>query len=409
LDHVVIVTDSLAVDGGSSKVALTSARALAASGVQVTVFAASGEASAELAACPNLRLVTTGQGDALASGNRIAGALRGIWNGAAYARMTALLATLDRSRTVVHVHGWTKALSSSVVAAVVRAKFPIVMTMHEYFVRCPTGCLYLHRDRAVCTLAPMSMACITKDCDSRSYAFKLYRVLRQFVARTAGAIPRGALHFITVSSFSERVLAGLLPPKRRFHRVDNPVDAVRDERISAANSDTFVFVGRLSPEKGGLLLAEAAKDAGVAVTFIGDGPERAAIEAANPAATVTGWLDRDGVAAQLRGARAIVVPSLWYETLGLVVLEAAALGIPAVVARDTAPADLVRDGWTGMLFRRGDRGQLAAALRALRDDATVERMSRAAYATFWTAPPTSGEHVSRLRSVYDDVLAGTAR
>jgi hypothetical protein len=62
-----------------------------------------------------------------------------------------------------------------------------------------------------------------------------------------------------------------------------------------------------------------------------------------------------------------------------------------------------------MLFGRGDRGQLAAALRALRDDATVERMSRAAYATFWTAPPTSGEHVSRLRSVYDDVLAGTAR
>jgi glycosyltransferase involved in cell wall biosynthesis len=402
---VVIVTDSLAVDGGSSMVALTSARALAASGVRVTVFAASGEASPELAACENLTLVTTGQGDALASGNRLRGALRGLWNGAAFHRISDLLATMDRERTVVHVHGWTKALSSSVVAAVVRAKFPLVMTMHEYFVRCPTGCLYLHRDRAVCTLKPMSLACVLTDCDSRSYAFKLYRVVRQAIARTAGSIPRGARNFITVSAFSERILRGLLPAARRFYPVANPVDAVRDDRVAAAANDQFVYVGRLSPEKGGALLAEAAKRAGVRVTFIGDGPERAAIEAANPDATVTGWLDRDGVAARLRGARAIVVPSLWYETLGLVVLEAAALGIPAIVSRDTAPGDLVRDGETGLLFGRGDVAQLTAALIAMRDDAVVERMSCAAYDGFWSAPPTTEAHVTGLRTVYDQVLA----
>ena len=409
LEHVLVVTDSLTVDGGSAKVALSSAAALAESGLRVTIFAAGGQVSPDLAAHENVRVVSTGQGDALGAPNRLAGALRGLWNRPARAQMTALLATLDPERTVVHVHGWTKALSSSVVAAAVRAKFPVVITLHEYFSACPTGCLYLHRDRKVCTLRPMSAACILTDCDSRSYGFKLYRVLRQLIQRYAGAIPHATRHLITVSSFSRRVLEPLLPSGRRFHAVDNPVDAERGPRARPEEQDTFVFVGRLSPEKGGLLLAQAALRAGVKVTFVGDGPERAAIETANPGATVTGWLDRAGVAAHVRRARALVVPSLWYETLGLVVLEAAAVGTPAVVPRDTAPGELVRSGETGLSFARGDVEDLAAQLQTLTDDATVERMSRSAYAAFWSNPPTMSAHIRQLLSAYDDVLGTRSR
>jgi glycosyltransferase involved in cell wall biosynthesis len=404
LEHVVIVTDSLSVDGGSAKVALSSALALAESGLQVTVFAAAGQASSELAACPNVRIVCTDQGEALASRNRLGGALRGLWNRPARTKLNSVLAGLDPQRTVVHVHAWTKALSSSVVAGIVGAKFPLVLTLHEYFTACPTGCLYLHRDRKICTLRPMSLACITKDCDSRSYALKFYRVVRGWIQRYAGRIPGAVTHFITVSPFSRRVLEPLLPANAQFHPVANPVDAVRGPRSLAENNAQFVFVGRLSAEKGGLLLAQAAKLAGVNVTFVGDGAERGAIERANPQATVTGWVDHDTVLAHLRTARALVVPSLWYETLGLVVLEAAALGTPAIVPRDTAPADLVRSGETGLSFARGDVADLAAQLRTLKDDAVVARMSRAAYAAFWSTPPTMDAHIQRLIATYEDVL-----
>jgi glycosyltransferase involved in cell wall biosynthesis len=408
LEHVVVVTDSLTVDGGSAKVALSSAIALAESGLQVTVFAAAGQASPELAACANLRIVCTEQGDALSSRNRLAGAVRGLWNRRARSRMTALLATLDPARTVVHVHSWTKALSASVVASAVRAKFPVVLTLHEYFTACPTGCLYLHRDRAVCTIAPMSLACVTKDCDSRSYAFKLYRVVRQMIARSFGCIPSGIAEYITVSRFSRRILEPLLPARRRMHAVDNPVDAVREPRAHAEASDTFVFVGRLSAEKGGLLLAEAARLAGVRVVFIGDGAEREAVLAVNPQAQFTGWLDRAGVTAHLRAARCVVVPSLWYETLGLVVLEAAALGVPAIVPNGTAARDLVVPGKTGLAFERGNALDLAAQLRALADASLTERLSRNAYDAFWSKPPTMAAHVDELLSTYAGVLGTVA-
>ncbi len=289
-----------------------------------------------------------------------------------------------------------------------RAKFPVVLTLHEYFTACPTGCLYLHRDRQVCTLKPMSLACITKDCDSRNYAFKLYRVLRQAIQRTIGAAPRGIRDYITVSAFSRRVLEPMLPARSRYHAVDNPVDAERAPRVRAEANDGIVFVGRLSAEKGGTLLAEAAKLARIGVTFVGDGPERDDILRINPDARITGWLDRAAVAAHLRAARCVVVPSLWYETLGLVVLEAAALGIPAIVPTHTAAQDLIRPGQTGLAFQRGDVASLARKLRACVDGSLVERLSRAAYDEFWQTPPTMDAHVSGLLATYHGVLEAKA-
>jgi glycosyltransferase involved in cell wall biosynthesis len=408
LEHVVIVTDSLAVDGGSAKVALGSARALAERGLRVTVFAASGTAGADLAGCENVRVVNTFQGEALASPDRLGGALRGLWNRPAAAQMDALLATLDPARTVVHVHAWTKAITSSVIASVVRAKFPITLTLHEYFTACPTGCLYLHRDRKVCTLKPMSFACVTKNCDSRNYAFKLYRVLRQFIAHTAGSVPRGIVDFITVSAFSRRIIEPMLPARSTYHAIPFAIDADHGQRAAAEENRPFVFVGRLSAEKGGALLAEAAARAGVPVVFVGDGACRAEIERINPAAKFVGWLDRDGVAAQLRSARCLVVPSLWYETLGIVVLEAAAYGVPSIVPNGTVPGDLVEPGVTGLKFERGNVDDLTAQLMQCADDALIARLSRAAYAAYWNNPPTMATHVDHLLAVYRNVLARPA-
>jgi glycosyltransferase involved in cell wall biosynthesis len=387
---------------------LRSAMALARGGMNVTIFAASGTPNPDLIACPNLRLISTGQGDALSAKNKLAGALRGLWNPQAYVEMSKLLARLDRTRTIVHLHGWTKALSSSVVASVVKARFPIVLTLHEYFTACPVGCLYSHRDRKVCTLKPMSLACITTDCDSRSYAFKLYRVVRQVIQRTAGRIPTGVAHYITVSDFSRRIIEPMLPKRRTMYAVNNPVDVPREPRVCAEENETFVFVGRLSAEKGGVQLAQAARMAGVNVLFIGDGSEREAIAQANPDAAFTGWLDKAGVAAALRTGRCIVLPSLWYETLGLVVLEAAALGIPAIVPSGTAARDLVVADETGLVFERGNVSELADRLRAFADNSRVERFSREAYDRFWAQPPTMSHHIDGLLETYRDMLGDDA-
>ena len=85
-------------------------------------------------------------------------------------------------------------------------------------------------------------------------------------------------------------------------------------------------------------------------------------------------------------------------------LEAAALGIPAIVPDGTATARLIERGRTGLDFTRGDVDDLAARLRECTDDASVERLSGNAYDAFWRRPPTMANHVDRLLATYAEVL-----
>ena len=111
--------------------------------------------------------------------------------------------------------------------------------------------------------------------------------------RTFGHMPSGVHDYFSVSEFSRRVIEPFLPARHRMYPIGNPVDAVREAPSSTSNAnDTFAFIGRLSAEKGCAQLAQAAtRNAGVKLTFIGDGPDREAVERANPDAEITGWLD----------------------------------------------------------------------------------------------------------------------
>jgi len=402
---VVVVTDALFVDGGSAKVAISSAVALAHAGHRVTLFGSIGPVDPDAVAA-GIDVVCTGQPPIAASGARAA--VRGIWNGRAYAMMRELLKRLDPERTIVHLHGWTKALSASVIQAALDANVSVVITVHEYFTACPTGSLFWHNERKICMLQPMSGACIAHDCDSRSYPHKVWRVVRQLVQRHVAHVPAGVSRFFTISRFSRDVIAALLPPGTAFDDVANPVEAAEGPRVRAEQNAPFAFVGRLSPEKGAVLFATAAKRAGIPALFIGDGDEREAVLAANPQAKITGWLSHPETIAALRSARVVVLPSLWYETLGLTVLEAAALGIPAIVPTECAASESIDPGVTGLCFETGNDVDLAAQLNALRDDAVVERMSVAAHARYWTSPFTITRHLARLLEAYDSVLRDRA-
>jgi glycosyltransferase involved in cell wall biosynthesis len=312
-----------------------------------------------------------------------------------------VLAASDPARTIVHVHSWTKALSASVFDAIVASRVPQAVTLHEYFMACPTGSFYLHGDGEVCTLSPMSRRCIVKNCDSRSYAYKAYRVARQFVQRDVVRVPARASNMVTVSNFSAGILRAVLPPGTEIGVVQNPIDVARAPRVHAQTNRPFVYVGRLSAEKGVTLFASAAKRAGVEAVFVGEGEERANILAANPHARITGWVTSDRVVEELRLARTVVLPSLWYETLGLVVLEGAAVGIPAIVPAGTAPQEYVFGGETGSHFRRGDVDDLTRALRAHGDDGAVAAMSENTYERYWARPFSIDAHLEALLGLYE--------
>lgn len=405
VDTIVVVSDYAYVSGGNAQVGLSSAIELAARGLRVIVFAAVGPVDDALTRQPNLEVVCLGQSEAKSRGNLVAGALQGIWNDYARRRLDALLAELDPHRTIVHVHSWTKGLSSSVVRAADDAGYKIVVTLHDYFTVCPNGSYYVHPEQRPCTVRPMSFDCIRCDCDPRSYKQKLYRVGRQVVTDAIGGMPHRVRHYISISAHSRATIEPFLPQDAILYDVANPIDGVRLPRVRVADNDQYVYLGRLSKEKGPQFFLEAAARARVRATVIGDGPERDALRSANPQATFTGWLSPSDARARLRSARALVMPSLWEEPFGLVALEALSLGVPPIVPGASGARQHVVDGYTGLIFKRADGADLTSKLIALDDARLADNLGRVGYERYWRNPFSIERHVASLLGVYQQILA----
>jgi glycosyltransferase involved in cell wall biosynthesis len=406
IQSAVFLNDHCFVQGGASRIAIDEAVALAERGVDVTFLGATGPIGPELAAS-RVKTVCLEQPELTDVATKPGVAWQGLWNATASRCMPVILAGLDRLRTIVHVHGYTKSLTTSPLRAAVHAGFPVLATLHDYFSICPTGNLYDYVKEAPCKIRPLSAQCIATNCDKRKYSHKLYRAARGALQRWPGLMPSGVQHFIGLSERSVELMRPHLPLSACIYPLRNIIDVQARPPVDIQDGGGLVFVGRLDPEKGIQLLLDAADRADVSLVFVGDGELRAAVESSGRH-RVTGWKTSSHVQAELGCARCLVFPSQWYETFGLVVCEAAARGVPAIVSDITAAAERVRDGTTGLIFRSGDVAALAQCLVASKDTSRLARMGRNAYEEFWSSPPNRENHVNELLQIYGRVLGANA-
>jgi glycosyltransferase involved in cell wall biosynthesis len=201
---------------------------------------------------------------------------------------------------------------------------------------------------------------------------------------------------------------GLFHPSRRS-------PALR-QRLSLGDAFTFLHVGRLAPEKGiAVLLAAFAIVEGVlgpdAVKLVvaGAGPSLAALRARAPRnVTFLGNLDRQHELPALYASADAFLFASTTETLGLVVLEAMAAGLPVIATPAGGVADNLRDGENGLAFPPGDAAACAAAMQRLVGDEVLQRTLRDG-ARRWSERRTWEHELDRLDTSYREVLSRSAR
>ena len=404
--EIVILDDYASTAGGSSSVAIASALELAARGRRVTYFSCVGPVASRLCNVPGLEVICLDQPELARDPDRVRAFFSGLRNAPAVQALRRLLATKDPRDTVVHVHTWMKALSPFALGSVLALDYPLVVTLHDYFIACPNGGFFEYPTGQICHRRPLSLSCLGCNCDRRSYAQKLWRSARTLLQNRWLARPGRFIRYIAVSQFSASILRPYLAADSVVSVVRNPVDCVDEGPADVAANRPFIFVGRLVPEKGVRLFAEAVAATGVPAVFVGDGELMAELRQLCPQARFTGWLDPVSIRAELRRARALVLPSLWYETLGLVAIEAAAAGVPAIVSDGCAATDYVRHDVNGLHFTHGSVEALAAVLRpASWDDDRIARLGASAYRWYWDNPWTAGRHVTDLLEIYQTLGA----
>ena len=339
LKNIIIVNDFNYIQGGASKVAIDTARSLKDENIKIYFFSAVNKNEEKI---DGIEYISTNQNETLKEKNKIKGALNGIYNFKAKKEFRKLLKSLDNKTTIIHVHGWTKALSSSVFDIAFKMKFKVVLTLHDYFTACPNGGYFNYKENEICHLKPLSWKCIKCNCDSRNYGFKLYRVLRQFVQNKIVKLNDRLENVITISKFSEKILKSTLGKNTKITRIYNPIDIeTNEEKVDPTKNKYYLYVGRISKEKGVDLFCKAITELGLKGIAVGDGEEK--LEKQYPNIEFTGWKNKDEVKQYMKGARALIFPSRWYEGAPLTPLEAMQYGIPCIVSNVSAAIDYIED------------------------------------------------------------------
>ena len=289
-------------------------------------------------------------------------------------------------------------------------RWPVVKMLHGFLGMCVSG-LKMHA-------WPAAAAC-ERTCGPACLALYLPRRCGQL---SPGAMFRGYAwareqrklfpsyrSIVVASRYMEREVSrhGVSPSRINVLPLFSTVPDPPGE--GAGEPDTLLFAGRMTPLKGGQVLIAAAARAGqalgraVRVIMAGDGPEREPWRRLAAASRVpvemTGWVDvADRAQVYSRGV-ALVVPSLWPEPFGLVGLDAAALGRPAIAFDVGGISEWLTDGVNGMLVdpARGEDGLAAAIVDLLVKPDLRARMAQASLDA--SARLSVAAHVASLEQV----------
>jgi glycosyltransferase involved in cell wall biosynthesis len=295
------------------------------------------------------------------------------------------------------------------------SRWPVVKMMHGYFGTCVSGQKsfgFPHREPCQRRIGAACLALyLPRGCGQRRPAV----MLRQFAwAREQRTLYSRYSSIVVASEHmrSEFERSGAPSGSLRVVPLFAPVvrAATSDSAPGRAETPSVLFLGRMTPLKGGDLLIEAIAQASrrlsrpLRLTLGGDGPERERWQALavrlGVDARFPGWLDAAGRDAAIRRATLVAVPSVWPEPFGLAGLEAASIGVPAVAFDVGGIREWLTDGVNGLLAPGSPphASALADAIaRALSDPSTLARLSDGARRK--AAELTLDRHLDRLEPI----------
>lgn len=266
----------------------------------------------------------------------------------------------------VNIHNLYPFIGPAALRECKRAGIPVVMTVHNYRLICPTG-LFM-RDGAACELCldkGNELPCIRHNCENSNLKSIAY-ALRNFIARTGHHYTDCVDRFVCISRFQRNKLLQVGFPPEKLLVIPNSIDAPDD--YEPVEGDYVAYCGRLSREKGiDLILGAARLNPEIPFRLAGDIADSALIADIPPNVTLEGYIFGEQLDDFYRNARFCILASRCYEGFPMAVLEAARFGKPMIAPAHGAFPEIIGEGprTSGILFTPGDAISLGHAIKSL--------------------------------------------
>ncbi len=310
---------------------------------------------------------------------------------------------------VVHAHNVYHHLTPAIFGAIQKKGVPSIMTVHDLKIGCPSK-LMLASD-GVCERCKggKTWNAVQQRCLKGSLPLSAVAALETTLHRTIGSYRKNVDRFVLPSHFHMNKLIEWGLPGEKARYLPNAVD-VSQMVPDYTPGERFVFVGRLSEEKGLITFVKAVAASGVAATIVGTGPQedelRAVVEQTGADVEFAGYQTGDTLFDIVRAAKALVLPSECYENAPVVILEAYGLGTAVIGSELGGIPELIVPGKTGLLATAGNVDSFAEQLSAMQAMSTADlsEMGQAGRA-FVEERFTREQYLEGLLDIYREVGA----
>ena len=267
---------------------------------------------------------------------------------------------------IVHINNINYQITPSIIFEIKKHKVPIVQTVHDSQIACPNHRLYIESKKKVCTkcINGNYKQCIKHRCIHGSLLQSVLGACEAYLYHLTKVYDLIDL-YITPSKFIQNILVVNGIDKNKTKVMYNFAEEKMISIDKVHNKSYVLYFGRLSVEKGIQTLIDVCKELpDINFVFAGEGPLKSELQNIKNISYV-GFKNGDELNELIMNATCSVYPSEWYENCPLSVIESIMLGTPVVGSDMGGINELIRNSYTGKIYKAGDKSALKLAIQEL--------------------------------------------
>jgi len=289
----------------------------------------------------------------------------------------------DFKPEIIHIHNIYHHLSPSILSVAKKKKIPVVMHLHDYKLICPNHTLFVNGEVCEKCQGHKYINCLKNKCLKDSFWGSFLATIEMWLHHKVLKIYEKNVNlFIAPSQFMKDISVRFGQREDRIQVIRNPYSSdLINKEIETKVGDYLLFFGRLSEEKGLDTLINALIATKEKLIMLGQGPEYQSLQkrvdehGAN--VEFLGLKKGDELIKLISSAKAVIIPSIWYENMPLSLLEAMSLGKVVIVSNIGGLPELIKDKENGFLVKANDFRDLARVINNL-DNYNLEEIGKRA-------------------------------
>lgn len=316
---------------------------------------------------------------------------------------------LDQNKVdLVHVHSLYHYLSPSILFEFKKRSIPIVMTAHDYHLIAPNYLLF--HDGKICEITKPDKyyKALFHRCIGSSYSSSLMEVIEKYFHSYFLKEQELIDIFIVPSRFVKKKFIEYGFPAKKI--VVLPFFAKPKRSRSITSGKYILYFGGLYRQKGVDFLIQVMKNLPeIPCLIVGEGPEEDHLKEVVREEKISnvkllGYQSESELEKIITESGFTIMPSLWYEGFGMVILEANVLGKPVIASKIGGIPEVIKDGVNGLLFNPGNEKDCQDKIKRLwNDNNLLLKLSRQTQKKVLD-DFSSEVHYEKLMKIYHQVL-----